>query len=232
MHGVVSIILKLGSWGWGFLYLLVLTKPRTRTLNLKLTNTHYILKLLFPKCVQNLGKYQTEQVRSLLLNRLLIVTFGILWHNQSIPMEESYATHSLNHSILESLNILPGLVAVGGYHSGTLPVNICHNGWNDEKSIWQCKFTPLSVPDEIYDDWRWSVINRLQLLSTWNHRSHYHTIARLEICRDRHDQRSCKIFSNCVNFSWKQRVSLQNLRINMKFTHLFGKFTHPFLKSY
>ena len=44
--------------------------------------------------------------------------------------------------------------------------------------------------------------------------------------------RSCKIFSNCVNFSWKPWVSLQNLRINMKSTHLFGKFRHPFLQSY
>ena len=52
---------------------------------------------------------------------------------------------------------------------------------------------------------------------------------RLEICRDRRDRRSCKNSSNCVNFSWKQRIFLQNLHINMKFTHLFGKFAHPFL---
>ena len=57
-------------------------------------------------------------------------------------------------------------------------------------------------------------------------------IHRLEMCRDRHDQRSWKNISNCVIFSWKQRIFLQNLRINMKFTHLFSKFTHPFLQSY
>ena len=51
---------------------------------------------------------------------------------------------------------------------------------------------------------------------------------RLEICRD---QRSCKIISSCVIFSRKQRVSLQNLRENMKFTHIFGKFTHTFSKT-
>ena len=60
----------------------------------------------------------------------------------------------------------------------------------------------------------------------------WHHTGRLDICRDRHDRRSCKNISNCVNFSWKQRVPLQNLHINMKFTHLFGKFTHPYLESY
>ena len=55
---------------------------------------------------------------------------------------------------------------------------------------------------------------------------------RLEICRDRHDRRSCKFFSTCVNFSRKQRVSLQNLRRNMKFTHFFGMFTHTFSPNY
>ena len=60
--------------------------------------------------------------------------------------------------------------------------------------------------------------------STW--------INRLEICRDRHDRRSCKNISNYVNFSWKQGPSLQNLRRSMKFTHLFGEFTHPFLQIY
>ena len=56
-----------------------------------------------------------------------------------------------------------------------------------------------------------------------------HSDTRLEICRDRRDRQSCKNSSNCVYFSWKQRISLQNLHINMKFTHLFGKFAHPFL---
>ena len=51
---------------------------------------------------------------------------------------------------------------------------------------------------------------------------------RVEICRDR---RSCKIVSSCVIFSRKQRISLQDLRRNMKFTHIFGKFTHTFPKT-
>ena len=54
---------------------------------------------------------------------------------------------------------------------------------------------------------------------------------RLEICRDRRDRRSCKIFPSCVNFSGKQRVSLSNLHRNMKFTQLFGNFTHISFKT-
>ena len=54
--------------------------------------------------------------------------------------------------------------------------------------------------------------------------------SRLEICRDRHDRRSCKNFSSCVNFSRKQCVSLKNLRTNVKFPHEYGKFTHLFSK--
>ena len=56
-------------------------------------------------------------------------------------------------------------------------------------------------------------------------------VCRLEICHDRRDWRSCKKFSSCVNFSRKQRVSLQNLCENMKFTHSFGKVTHTFTKK-
>ena len=56
-------------------------------------------------------------------------------------------------------------------------------------------------------------------------------IFRLEICRDRRDRRSCKIFPSCVNFSRKQRGSLSNLHRNMKFTQLFGDFTHISFKT-
>ena len=35
-------------------------------------------------------------------------------------------------------------------------------------------------------------------------------VSRVEICHDRRDRRSCKIFTNCVNFSRKQRVFLHN----------------------
>ena len=73
----------------------------------------------------------------------------------------------------------------------------------------------------------------ISLISLWLELSTYIVgINRLEICRDRHTRRSCKNISNCVIFSWKQRVSLQNLRMNMKFTHFFGEFTHPFLQRY
>ena len=54
---------------------------------------------------------------------------------------------------------------------------------------------------------------------------------RLEICCDRHDGRSCKNISSCVNFSRKQRGSLSNLHRNMKFTQLFGNFTHISFKT-
>ena len=54
---------------------------------------------------------------------------------------------------------------------------------------------------------------------------------RLEICRDRRDRRSCKIFPSCVIFSRKQRGSLSNLHRNMKFTQLFGNFTHISFKT-
>ena len=42
------------------------------------------------------------------------------------------------------------------------------------------------------------------------------TIHRVEICRDRHDQRSCKICASCVNFPGKQHNFSHNLR---RFTH-------------
>ena len=54
---------------------------------------------------------------------------------------------------------------------------------------------------------------------------------RLDICQDRHDQRSSKKFSSCVNFSRKQQVSIWNLHWNMKLTDLFGKFTHLSLRT-
>ena len=46
-------------------------------------------------------------------------------------------------------------------------------------------------------------------------------ITRLEICRDRRDRRSCKIFVSCVNFPRKQRSFLHILQVqahcNVKF---------------
>ena len=47
--------------------------------------------------------------------------------------------------------------------------------------------------------------------------------SRLEICRDRRDQRSCKIFVSCVNFSKKQRGFLLIWQV---YTHLNANFIH------
>ena len=38
-------------------------------------------------------------------------------------------------------------------------------------------------------------------------------LLRLEICRDRRDRWSCKIFVSCVNFSWKQCSFLHILQV-------------------
>ena len=38
-----------------------------------------------------------------------------------------------------------------------------------------------------------------------------HRVGRVENCRERHDQRSCKIFASCVNFARKQRIFLHNM---------------------
>ena len=46
---------------------------------------------------------------------------------------------------------------------------------------------------------------------------------RLEICRDRRDRRSCKIFVSCVNFSKKQRSFLLIWQV---YTHLNANFIH------
>ena len=39
-------------------------------------------------------------------------------------------------------------------------------------------------------------------------------LGRGEICRDRHDRRSCKICASCVNFSGKQRNFSHNLHLH------------------
>ena len=43
--------------------------------------------------------------------------------------------------------------------------------------------------------------------------------ARVEICREGHDHRSCKICASCVNFPGKQCDFSQNLRKITRFTH-------------
>ena len=52
------------------------------------------------------------------------------------------------------------------------------------------------------------------------------TRPRLEICRDRRDRRSCKIFVSCVNFSRKQRDFSDNLRKTRRFTHTLSVTLH------
>ena len=46
---------------------------------------------------------------------------------------------------------------------------------------------------------------------------------RLEICHDRRDRRSCKIFATCVNFSKKQRSFLNIFQV---YIHLNVNFLH------
>ena len=41
---------------------------------------------------------------------------------------------------------------------------------------------------------------------------HHHRLSRLEICRDRRDRRSCKIFPSCVKFWGNNANSLGNYR--------------------
>ena len=55
---------------------------------------------------------------------------------------------------------------------------------------------------------------------------------RVEICRDRHDRRSCKISANCVNFPIKQRNFSHNLRRTTRFTHTKCDFALKLLKFY
>ena len=54
---------------------------------------------------------------------------------------------------------------------------------------------------------------------------------RVEICRDRHDQRSCKICASCVNFPGKL-FFLHNLRRLTKFTHAKCNLTLKLLNFY
>ena len=53
---------------------------------------------------------------------------------------------------------------------------------------------------------------------------------RVEICRDRHDRRSCKICASCVNFTGKQCNFSHNLRRTTKFTHTKWDFALKLLK--
>ena len=56
--------------------------------------------------------------------------------------------------------------------------------------------------------------------------------SRVEICRDRHNRRSCKISASCVNFSGKQCNISHNLRTTTRFTHTKGDFALELLKFY
>ena len=52
-----------------------------------------------------------------------------------------------------------------------------------------------------------------------------HNCDRVEICRDRHDRRSCKICPSCVNFSRKQRVFL-HIFVEVQDLHAPGVILH------
>ena len=56
--------------------------------------------------------------------------------------------------------------------------------------------------------------------------------SRVEIFRDRHDRRSCKIFANCVNFPGKQRNFLHHLRRSTRFTYTKCDLALKLLKLY
>ena len=55
---------------------------------------------------------------------------------------------------------------------------------------------------------------------------------RVEICRDRHGRRSCKICASCVNFPGNQRDVSHNLRRTTRFTHTRCDFALKLLKFY
>ena len=59
-----------------------------------------------------------------------------------------------------------------------------------------------------------------------------HRVGRVENCRERHDQRSCKIFASCVNFPGKQHNLYHNLRRTARFTHTKCDFALQLLKFY
>merc|ERR1712012_1393773 len=56
--------------------------------------------------------------------------------------------------------------------------------------------------------------------------------SRVEICRDRHDRRSCKICFRCVNLPGKQSDFSLNLRRTTLFTHTKCDLALELLKSY
>ena len=55
---------------------------------------------------------------------------------------------------------------------------------------------------------------------------------RVEICRDRHDRRSCKICASRVNFPGNQGDFSHNLRRTTRFTHTKCDFALKLLKIY
>ena len=55
---------------------------------------------------------------------------------------------------------------------------------------------------------------------------------RVQICHNRHDRRSCKIFANCVNFPGKIRDFMHNMRRSTRFTHTMCDFALKLLRLY
>ena len=54
----------------------------------------------------------------------------------------------------------------------------------------------------------------------------------VEICRDRHDRRSCKICASCVKFHGTQRNFSHNLPKTTRFTHTKCDFALKLLRFY
>ena len=106
----------------------------------------------------------------------------------------------------------------------------CRKIWKDSKflsSFWHCAscLVVFGVQD-------WLVAGTP---GSWSGQTSSGTLlftVRVEICRDRHDRRSCKICASCVNFSRKQRNFSHNLHKTTRFTPVKCDYALKLLKFY
>ena len=78
-----------------------------------------------------------------------------------------------------------------------------------------------------YPQWKWWPQHKI-----WELDYNIEAESRVEICRDRHDRRSCKICASCVNFPRRHRNFSHNLRRTSRFTHTKCDFALKLLKFY
>ena len=124
------------------------------------------------------------------------ISLGILWHTPLRFWFHVRTRPCVNYAKdwLDQLFLIPGLVWCGkGYHL-----------WDSQKPF-SCVLGHFRHGDK-------QATNQVILVQ-----------ARLEICRNRRDRRSCKIFVSCVNFSRKQRGFLLIWQV---ITHLNTNFIH------